>query len=41
MLWRETAPFAADPAAVPDPAALVPYFERIEAEFRALLERTA
>jgi Ser/Thr protein kinase RdoA (MazF antagonist) len=38
VLWRETAPFAPDPGAVPDPAALVPYFERVEAELRALLD---
>ena len=38
VLWRETAPFAPDPGAVPDPAAIVRYFERVEAEFRALLD---
>jgi Ser/Thr protein kinase RdoA (MazF antagonist) len=38
VLWRETAPFAPDPGAVPDSARIVPYFERLEAEFRALLD---
>ena len=38
VLWRETAPFAPVPGAVPDPAEIVPYFERVEAEFRALLD---
>jgi Ser/Thr protein kinase RdoA (MazF antagonist) len=36
VLWRETAPFAADPGAVPDAARIVAYFERVEAELRAL-----
>lgn len=40
VLWRETAPFAPDPGAVPDPAEIIPYFERVEAEFRALLAGT-
>ena len=37
VLAHETAAFAADPAAVPDPAAIVWFFERLEAELRALL----
>jgi hypothetical protein len=39
VLAHETAEFAADPTNVPDPAAIVQFFERLEAEFRALLER--
>jgi Ser/Thr protein kinase RdoA (MazF antagonist) len=38
VLWRETAPFAEEASAVPDPARIVPYFERLEGEFRALLD---
>jgi Ser/Thr protein kinase RdoA (MazF antagonist) len=38
VLRHETAPFAADPAAVPDPAAIAGFFGRLEAEFRSLLE---
>jgi Ser/Thr protein kinase RdoA (MazF antagonist) len=38
VLWRETAPFAPDPSAVPDPARILPFFARLEAEFRALLD---
>ena len=36
VLQPETAPFARDPATVPDPAAIVRFFEWLEAEFRAL-----
>jgi Ser/Thr protein kinase RdoA (MazF antagonist) len=38
VIEHETAPFAADPTAVPDPAVIAPFFERLEAEFRALLD---
>ena len=38
VLEHETAPFAADPGALPEPAVIVPYFEWLEAEFRALLD---
>jgi Ser/Thr protein kinase RdoA (MazF antagonist) len=38
VLANETAPFAADPAKVPDPALLHPFFERLEADFRALVD---
>ena len=41
MLLRETARFAPDPGKVPDPAAIVGFFERQEAELRALLEGSA
>ncbi|MCW3065011.1 MAG: Homoserine kinase, partial [Solirubrobacterales bacterium] len=37
VLLHETAPFA-DKAVVPDPALIVPFFERLEAEFRTLLD---
>ena len=40
VLQHQTAPFAADPSKVPDPAAIAWFFERLEAEFRALLEET-
>jgi hypothetical protein len=38
VLLHETAPFAADGAALPDPAAIEGFFGRLEAEFRSLLE---
>ena len=38
VLAHETAEFAADPSRVPDPAAIVWFFERLEGEFQALLE---
>ncbi len=37
VLQHETAPFAADPSTVPDPDAIVRFFESLEAQFRALL----
>ena len=40
VLWRETAAFADDPAAVPDPARLEPFFAWLETELRSLLERS-
>jgi Ser/Thr protein kinase RdoA (MazF antagonist) len=40
VLWRETAEFADDPASVPDPARLEPFFAWLEGELRALLERS-
>jgi Ser/Thr protein kinase RdoA (MazF antagonist) len=41
VLAHETAEFAPDPTSVPDPAAIVWFFGRLEAEFRALLDRAA
>ena len=38
VLLHETAPFAADGTALPDPVAIDGFFERLEAEFRSLLE---
>jgi Ser/Thr protein kinase RdoA (MazF antagonist) len=38
VLEHETAPFARDVATVPDAGVIVPFFERLEAEFRALLD---
>ena len=37
VLAHETAPFATDPAKVPDPSKIVWFFERLEQEFRAVL----
>jgi Ser/Thr protein kinase RdoA (MazF antagonist) len=41
VLEHETDPFADDPSGAPDPAALVQFFERLEAEFGAWLEGPA
>jgi len=38
LRWKNK--FAADPNAVPDPSVIVPFFERMEAEFRLLLGTT-
>ena len=38
VLAHETAAFAAEPAKVPDPAVIHRFFERLEGEFRALLD---
>jgi Ser/Thr protein kinase RdoA (MazF antagonist) len=36
VLWRQTAPFADDPAKVPDPTRLEPFFAWLEAELQTL-----
>jgi Ser/Thr protein kinase RdoA (MazF antagonist) len=39
VLWRQTAAFADDPAAVPDPLRLEPFFAWLEFDLRSLLDR--